>query len=51
MPDGTVISVATGLADRETGALLSTDHKMLSGSVGKTYVAALMVKLASDGRP
>ncbi len=50
LPDGTVIAVAAGLADVEEKIPMRADHKMQAGSIGKTFVAALLVKLHNDGR-
>ena len=43
--DGTNISLASGLADVEKEIPMKPDDIMLSGSVGKTYVAAVILKL------
>ncbi|MDZ7634909.1 MAG: serine hydrolase domain-containing protein [Bacteroidales bacterium] len=47
--DGTNISLASGLADVENKIPMKTDDIMLSGSVGKTYVAAVVLKLYEQG--
>ena len=49
LPDGRLVKVAAGLADRETGLSMTTDSRMLAGSVGKTFVGALALSLAADG--
>ncbi len=49
LPDGTVIEVATGLADVETGVAMDVDHRLLAGSIGKTFVAAAAMALIEDG--
>lgn len=49
LPDGTVGVAATGLADIETGRLMTNESRMLSASIGKTFVAATAILLASDG--
>jgi len=48
--DGTHLSLASGLADVETRVPMKPDAVMLSGSVGKTYVAATVLKLFEEGR-
>lgn len=47
--DGTNISLASGLADIEKKIAMNPDDIMLSGSVGKTYVAAVVLKLYEQG--
>ena len=47
--DGTNISLASGLADVENKTPVKPDDIMLSGSVGKTYVAAVILKLYEQG--
>ncbi len=47
--DGTNISLASGLADVENEIPMKPDDIMLSGSVGKTYVAAVILKLYEQG--
>jgi len=48
--DGTNISLASGLADMEEGSPMMPDAVMLSGSVGKTYAAAVILKLHERGQ-
>ncbi len=48
LPDGRMVKVAAGLADREAGLRMSPDARMLAGSVGKTFVGALALSLAAD---
>ncbi len=48
--DGTVITLASGQADRETGEALTPRHRLFTGSVGKTYAAALALRLCAAGR-
>jgi D-alanyl-D-alanine carboxypeptidase len=50
LPDGTVETFASGLADKESGAAMTPSTRMLAGSVGKTFVAATVVALAQDGK-
>ncbi len=47
--DGTNISLASGLADVEEKIPMKPDDIMFSGSVGKTYVAAVVLKLYEQG--
>jgi len=47
--DGTHISIASGLADVENKIPMKPDDVMFSGSVGKTYVAAIVLKLYEKG--
>lgn len=47
--DGRVISLASGFSDREQRILMHPDDLMFSGSVGKTYVAAIVLKLQEQG--
>jgi len=49
LPTGEVISLASGLADIERQKLMNPDDRMFSGSIGKTYVAAIILKLAGEG--
>jgi D-alanyl-D-alanine carboxypeptidase len=50
LPGGLSASASTGLADVETKAPLRPTDRMPAGSVGKTFVAALALKLAEEGR-
>lgn len=50
LPNGLVVTCAVGYADLEQGVALNPSHRMLSGSIGKTYVAALAVQLVQQGR-
>jgi D-alanyl-D-alanine carboxypeptidase len=47
--DGTKISLASGLSDVENKTPMKPDAVMFSGSVGKTYVAAVVLKLYEKG--
>ncbi len=47
--DGRTISLASGFSDREQRIPMQPDDRMFSGSVGKTYVAALILKLQEQG--
>jgi D-alanyl-D-alanine carboxypeptidase len=50
LPGGRAASVSTGLSDVESARPLAPDDMMLAGSVGKTFVAALTLQLAQEGR-
>jgi D-alanyl-D-alanine carboxypeptidase len=49
LPDGRVVGVATGVADRETGAPMTSDTRMLAASIGKMFAAATALGLAHEG--
>jgi D-alanyl-D-alanine carboxypeptidase len=40
---------AAGVADAQSGALLTLDHRFLIGSVTKTFVAAVVLQLVGEG--
>jgi D-alanyl-D-alanine carboxypeptidase len=48
--DGPAVCLASGLADREEQKVMVPGDLMLSGSVGKTFVAAVVLKLAETGK-
>jgi D-alanyl-D-alanine carboxypeptidase len=50
LPDGTVVTAATGLADVEFRRGMTPDTPMLAASIGKTFVAATVLALESEGR-
>jgi len=50
LPDGTCAGFATGLADKEKQIRMAVDARMLAASVGKTFVAAVAVGLAHEGK-
>ena len=50
LPDGRSGSVSVGLADVEKKILLKPSDRMLAGSIGKTYVSAVMLQLAQEER-
>ncbi len=50
LPDGQLISLAAGFADREAGSRMKPGAQMFSGSVGKTFVAALVLKQVETGQ-
>lgn len=50
LPDGTVIPLTVGEADTVKHIPMDPSHRMLQGSVGKTYFAALAMRLIGEGR-
>jgi D-alanyl-D-alanine carboxypeptidase len=50
LPDGTVVAAASGWADPERRIAVTPATRFLSGSTGKTFCAALAMKLVEDGR-
>jgi D-alanyl-D-alanine carboxypeptidase len=50
LPDGAAGAAAAGVADADAGTPLRPDDRMLAGSIGKTFAAALAVRLAAEGR-
>ena len=50
LTDGEVIARAVGSADTARDIPMRPDVRMLAGSVGKTYVAAVAVQLVREGR-
>jgi D-alanyl-D-alanine carboxypeptidase len=50
LPGGRSASVSTGLADIETKTALKPSDMMPAGSVGKTFVAAVALRLVEGGR-
>jgi D-alanyl-D-alanine carboxypeptidase len=50
LADGSSASVSTGLADVEAKRPLKPHDRMLAGSIGKTYVAAVMLQLVQEGK-
>ena len=49
-PDGATCALATGWNDTTAKARMRPTDLLLSGSVGKTYVAAVALQLVSEGR-
>ena len=49
LPDETLGHAAAGLADSTTGEAMPLDARMITGSVGKTWVAATALRLAREG--
>jgi D-alanyl-D-alanine carboxypeptidase len=50
LPDGTVVTAATGLADVEFARRMTPGTPMLAASIGKSFVAATVLALESEGR-
>jgi CubicO group peptidase (beta-lactamase class C family) len=49
MENGTIGSVASGLADKEYNMQMTPQSRMLAASIGKSFVAATCVELAQKG--
>ncbi len=50
LADGRSTSVSAGLADVEGNVPLRPSDRMLAGSIGKTFVAAVVLQLVEEGR-
>jgi D-alanyl-D-alanine carboxypeptidase len=50
LPDGTALGLAAGFSDREARTPITTSDRLLMGSVGKTYVAAVALQLMGEGK-
>ncbi|MFO7963703.1 MAG: serine hydrolase domain-containing protein [Desulfobacterales bacterium] len=50
LEDGTVGTAASGLADVEASMPMTDNTRMLSASIGKSFVGALSISLAIEGR-
>jgi D-alanyl-D-alanine carboxypeptidase len=50
LADGRFASVSVGLADVENKTPLQPTDKMLAGSIGKTYFAAVVMQLVQEGK-
>ncbi len=50
LPDGRVITVTRGVADSIGMVPLRANHRLLAGSVGKTFFAALALDLVAKGQ-
>jgi D-alanyl-D-alanine carboxypeptidase len=50
LQDGTVLGFAVGQADTARDLALRPEDRMLAGSVGKTYVAAVALQLVDEGK-
>lgn len=49
LPDGSVVTAATGVADAEADTPMTSDSRMLAASIGKSFVAMTALSLESDG--
>ena len=49
LPDGTAGVAATGFADIEAGTPMTVQSRMLSASIGKTFVGATVIALSREG--
>lgn len=50
LKDGTAVAVSTGFADKESQRAMTPSSRMLAASIGKTFVSATVLALASEGR-
>lgn len=50
LPDGRVISVVSGQSDTVRRVPMRVTDRLLQGSVGKTYVAAVALQLVAEGK-
>jgi len=50
LPDGRCESLAAGYSDLKHRVRMRGDDRFLAGSVGKTFVAAIMMQLVEEGR-
>ncbi|HVQ36727.1 MAG TPA: serine hydrolase domain-containing protein [Pyrinomonadaceae bacterium] len=50
LPNGRYGSVAVGVSDLATKTPLNPRDRMLAGSIGKTYVAAVVLQLVEEGK-
>lgn len=48
--DGSVIGLASGVADRTQNIPITPDAILMQGSVGKTYVSAIALQLVAEGK-
>lgn len=48
--DGKIYSLASGMADKEKNLPLTPESRLLAGSVGKTFVAAIALQMIADGK-
>ena len=50
LADGTTFGLATGLSDVAANKPMTVNDRLLQGSVGKTYVAAVAMQLIKEGK-
>ncbi len=48
--DGVAIKVTAGMSDKEENVRMAPGHVLMSGSIGKTYVATVAFKLIQEGK-
>jgi D-alanyl-D-alanine carboxypeptidase len=48
--EGNLFAVVSGYADKEKSILLNSSDRLLQGSVGKTYAAAIALRLIKEGK-
>jgi D-alanyl-D-alanine carboxypeptidase len=48
--EGNTFAVVSGYADKEKNILLKSSDRLLQGSVGKTYAAAIALRLIKEGK-
>ncbi|MEQ1691827.1 MAG: serine hydrolase domain-containing protein, partial [Gemmatimonas sp.] len=49
MADGRVVAAASGYSDTVRKTVLTTNDRLLQGSVGKTYVSAVAMQMVDEG--
>ena len=49
LPDGSIISHACGFANKESHIRMTCNARMPAGSIGKTFVAAVVLSMVADG--
>ena len=50
LPDGRMLALAVGWSDTARKERMTTSHRLLSGSVGKTYASAVALQLIHEGK-
>ena len=50
LAEGSSYGLAVGLSDQSNGTEMRPDHRLLAGSIGKTFVSALALILVGEGR-
>ncbi len=50
LKDGRLLTLVSGVADRESASRMMSQHRLFTGSIGKTYVAALVLRAAAAGK-
>lgn len=48
LPDGKIISISTGFSSLETHTPMKPNDRILAGSIGKTYFAAVIMRLVFE---